>query len=288
MKPMRYPILDLFRISALMPILVAHIGQTRDEQWAGMWYANGFYNLSLGAIGVTLFIMLSGVALGLNHKPIALGAFYWGRLVRIYPIYWMALIISVVVSRGPSFDTTTDVMLAVTGFCAFAGQGGCHLGPSWFIGLIISLYAIYPILKSAMANYPRITLIAALIISVLSRLIIAPHLPHNATAWFPLCRLFEFSLGLFLAQHTTLISSVQWNPGRTMKSVLRYLSELSFPAFLIHYPLLFLFWTFKPPISLPIYLATTLFLSHLVAKADALLHLSSITYRVIKSESSTS
>src|SRR5713226_2596915 len=115
--------------------------------------------------------------------------------------------------------------LTITGFCAFAGAGilGCSLIPAWFIGLILSLYAVYPWLSRLMNRTPRATLLALLLISLASRLTVEGYLQNYPLEWFPLCRVFEFGLGIYLAQQAQLASALRWRAPAHISGILEIL-----------------------------------------------------------------
>src|SRR3569623_740397 len=86
--------LDLLRLSALALVLLSHAGQASGQSWAVVQFENGRYDFSFGHIGVTLFIILSGLSLHLSQQRHVFTSveFYRRRVLRIYPTYWMALI----------------------------------------------------------------------------------------------------------------------------------------------------------------------------------------------------
>jgi peptidoglycan/LPS O-acetylase OafA/YrhL len=65
-------------------------------------------------------------------------------------------------------------------------------------------------------------------------------LPMRPLDWFPLCRIFEFSLGIYLSivLPRTPLNYIE-SSGRSA-SFISFIAKISFPLFLIHYPLLFI------------------------------------------------
>ena len=76
------------------------------------------------------------------------------RVVRIYPVYYLSLVLAIPVYFIQQHMALHwwDIPLTLTGFYAFAGEwGGPFIATSWFLGLIVVMYSIYPALSCAMA-----------------------------------------------------------------------------------------------------------------------------------------
>jgi peptidoglycan/LPS O-acetylase OafA/YrhL len=265
---------DVLRSLAILLIVIGHIGFAHIP-------------FSTGRIGVSLFLILSGMTMECVYggRTIDPKKFYVRRILRIYPTYFLSLIMATVI-LGVDYlpGNFTDAILTVTGFCAFAGKWGCSLiETSWFIGLIMSLYAIYPYLSRLMRRSPYSVICILFVISVLSTLVIReyqlfprlPLVPEAPLAWFPLCRIFEFGLGIFLVnQHWVGIPMDKSNLS-IFDSVFRYTSEISFPVFLIHYPLLSVikFWRGLGGtlVGLAVYFVLTLLLGHILLVLDTVI-----------------
>jgi len=129
-----------------------------------------------------------------------------------------------------------DLILSVTAMYAFAGEwGGPINSSSWFIGLIIILYMIYPFVAHLIRAHGYIALLALLIVSIWSRWFFGQEIDPaiRVTEWFPLCRIFEFALGIFIVEKGLYPKAL------TNSKPIYLLSNLSFYLFLIHIPLLF-------------------------------------------------
>jgi len=255
---MRYLILDIIRCVAILLLLISHIGQTINNPIMGAWFGiNHFYKVSFGGLAVTIFLILSGLALQLNYgcKKIHLSKFIAKRCLKIYPIYYLSLMIGIPLFflRWYYFDgymaaglgrlDLSDSILSITGFYAFVGKwGGPFVETSWFIALIMTMYILFPLLSHAIRKWPMIVILTLLLISIVSRIIIGSGgiLTHfiRPLDWFPLCRIFEFSLGIYLALSIPEKIWHGWALLGRMIPPISFLSELSLPLFLIHQPLL--------------------------------------------------
>lgn len=134
-------LLDELRGLAIVLILTYHLcGVT------------GFPNHSHGEVGVDIFILLSGAALTLNHRPEE-GAwmFLWRRLARLLPAYWIVLTLywQLGVRLLNREHTATDVWTHY--LCVHPWWGDKYfLGFNdsfWFLGFIVPLYVLYAVLR---------------------------------------------------------------------------------------------------------------------------------------------
>lgn len=252
---------DLLRVIAISMILLSHMLITIGppvSQW-GQFYIGikNFYWTTWGEIGVTIFLIISGLSLEYiyGNKKINFGSYYLKRIIRIYPTYYMSLFIALgihilVASWAyikhtkqfillPGFDYF-DFFLTLSGFNAFAGKwGGSLVWTSWFIGLIMTLYLFYPAISYGIRKYPWGVITVLLIVSVVSMHIIGQSsiLSGNPMQWFPLNRIFEFGFGVFLVRTLKQDFLLSFNKLLKHLPFLPFLSTISFPLFLIHDPL---------------------------------------------------
>lgn len=287
---MRLFYLDLLRCIAIIFLLISHIGLKLNSSFVYWGSIYGFYNASFGVVAVTIFLIISGAVLEYNYgnSIINVPQFMIKRILRIYPVYYLSLILGICVFSFRSYYLTgsflynfkqlglSDIILSITASYAYVGQwGGPFVETSWFIILIMTLYLIFPYLSKIIKKKPLNSFIVLLLISVSSRLIFSKFhlLLKNPLEWFPLCRLFEFSLGIYIAilflnkKRNTIINSSFFS------EIISFISILSFPLFLFHYPLLFLLkllpkYGLGQTTSIIIYLFVSIFLSWIALKID--------------------
>jgi len=250
---LRYLLLDLVRVFAIGLIVAGHIGQATGGVLAARFGVEQFYYVSWAGLGVTLFIVLSGLVLELSYgaKAVRLGPFMLRRALRIYPVYWMCIAIALVryfagrVTDGTLRQTLggmdlIDPFCWLTGLYVFFGRfnrmGGEVLPTAWFIGTIMTLYLFYPLLSRCIRRRPHATLLLLLAVTVGSRTALGRWdvLPRRALDWFVLCRIFEFGLGVYLVR---VLKPGVWsclNAGPKLARVVGFLSSLSFPFYLGH------------------------------------------------------
>lgn len=281
---------DLIRFCAVFLLLTAHIGQEIKHPIGGYFGIPEFYQVSLGGLAVTLYLFVSGAGLELADSRTVGNRrmFILKRLLRIYPVYYMSLVVGILVAVALAFRasgsglqafsgmTFLDWSLSLTGMHAFAGSwGGPFLTTGWFIGLIVSLYILYPGIAFAMRKYPHHTIFLALMISVSVRLFLGhyPVLPMRPLDWFPLCRLFEFAAGMYAVRLMSAFILKIKIVDRRIRTLVNFVNEISFPLFLVHYPFLFLIHFFTAGnlglfMSISLYLGISILISWLILKAD--------------------
>lgn len=169
-----------------------------------------------GTIGLTLFFFLSGFAIDLNNKGIAsqadIMAFFRKRAKRIYPLYWVAVALNLVIFLALVPQLHLDVSQALATFppevgrydslssvvIIFLGAQGLlyprfiGLEGNWFIGTILICYLLYPIIAYfGKNNALRITLVSIAVFCGL----LAVHFTLNVVGD---TRLYTF-FGIFVA-----------------------------------------------------------------------------------------
>lgn len=229
---------DILRIIAILFIVLAHLPGLVFLNFEFFLYnPEHYYNMmwfSAGTVGVALFLFISGAVLEYTHRNIStvrdLILFYYRRLTRIYPIYWISLIITLFIAPVYIEKTSAGLISQFSGFMS----SPFHV--QWFIGLIVFMYLIFPLLSKVMEKYPYITIVTVLVISILSTMYVNTYgaafagIDQQPDRVFPLCNLIEFGLGIFIVQQNLYPKVV--NTSRTI----RLLSDMSFYIFLIHQP----------------------------------------------------
>lgn len=171
----------------------------------------------VGYAGVSVFLILSGW--GSAHAIVSRAApvpgtldFMHQRFRKLLPMYWIAIAVGLVAVIALHYD---DVQKLVKATASFAMKAvfvhGIHPNAMfnynsslWFFGTLIYLYLCFPLLLRCTRSFPKATLFASLIIGYASTLAIrltpldAWH-PAFAMGGFPLARLGDFAIGVFLA-----------------------------------------------------------------------------------------
>lgn len=148
--------LDIIRALAISIIVIGHLHEFLD-----LGFLNSFLEFNstyIAQIGLSLFFFISGFSLYYNNNSIGtfkdLINFYRKRLIRIYPLYWLAIIVtlicysyfngflSVEVGTGVSLQTLSLSLFGLQGFLSIDNQNILF----WFIGVILLFYLIFPLI----------------------------------------------------------------------------------------------------------------------------------------------
>jgi len=238
--------IDIIRIAGLIFILLQHmIGTKLLPSWISniaIDYLPYLFYINYGRIGVWLFLFASGCSLALNDTEFSnlsdVKNFYKKRLIRIYPPYWVSLLFSLLIFNWviPSL-TVTDFVRWFSGFQIFFATTSIEITKVnityWFVGLIVSLYLLYPLLFYVVKKHPNISLLSFFFISLASRCIMFYVFPVFGSGWdwFPTCRIFNFALGIYLIQKGLF-------PKATSNRTIAFIGMMTFYVFLVHFPIM--------------------------------------------------
>lgn len=198
--------LDLTRAAALWCILAFHFNQNIQTACPGapaigfVTYANG----SLGHIGVSLFFVLSGASLMVRYRDdCPLRPYLLRRAAAIFPMYWIGWGALFVYSDLLHHNLDRSIplwrilwsVLAMDGYLNALAPNFYKIG-EWFMGCILLLYLLFPLLRRAMKARPGLTLAGLAIFHILWTLLYPGRLEieHHV-----LSRVLEFALGMGLA-----------------------------------------------------------------------------------------
>jgi len=167
-------------------------------------------NLVVGAAGVDVFFVLSGVVITLSAQAhhVSAGVFLRQRIVRVVPLWWLALVaVMALVSVGlaplgvQQADVNVVNFLRSMLFIPFERAHGAVmplLGVGWTLNYEMFFYAIFAILIFLPSDRRSFTLVAVMVALVLLGVVFQP---VGVVAQFytnPI--LLEFSAGVMLAQ----------------------------------------------------------------------------------------
>ena len=203
------------------PPLADRIAQLMPVSGHGIWDIPLSLLLGFGRAGdqgVQLFLIVSGFGLtwGLlqSKHGVAAGwsAFYRRRLSRIYPEYWIAhlMVLAGALATGRALQSDTGFFFSLLGIRITSDLLYGVSPPWWYIGLILQLYAVYPLLWYLLLRLGRVrflllTLGVSLAIRTIGLWVFADLAPewNYLDAWARgavfVTRLPEFTFGMALA-----------------------------------------------------------------------------------------
>lgn len=207
-----------------MGILLYHLAYAVDQPLFPKEYANG----NMDSFLVFLFIMLSGAVLYLRYKDITnLKEFYYKRWKSIFPLYlvfFIAFYIITAVKSGAVFysEPVYAMVFSLTAFDGYLawsnsflsnmvqGLSGLTSGQilgyyeigEWFLGLILILYLLYPIILWAFKKAPIASLMIVSILYVLE----AVFTDYNITRTV-IHGILGFIIGMFIMKYFDKVCS---------------------------------------------------------------------------------
>ena len=217
----RYAFMDVVRLFAMLGIVYYHMvvslylcGIRQYESISPLFENN---NIHVATVGVGLFFMISGAGLMLSTKGKAelnLKDYYFKRFTKIlipfYLVYVLYLItfmlltkqgLDAVYDRNVSPFSFIFTLLGMDAYVSSFGIPSFSLGiGEWFLGALVMMYIIFPLLRWGLRKNKWITL-GIMIIYYIIILITYPLMPYADTV--PgfvnfTCKVFEFFLGMFL------------------------------------------------------------------------------------------
>jgi peptidoglycan/LPS O-acetylase OafA/YrhL len=241
----RFLFFDVLKILAIILVVLVHIPSMEHPNLSFLNFKNNLFGIEniiithVGGWGVIIFLTVSGALIEYTNGSKLKNNFNYRnfikkRLVRIYPAYWFSLVLAVVFNPELLNFPPVEYLKPLTGFNNYFSECIPINPPGWFIGLIITMYLLYPMLSKIMREYGFPSLFFIILLSYFIGMPF-PDGDWGVKYWCPLTRLPAFALGIYMIQ-------VGAYPRVETKSrTIRFLSDLSFPIFLTNYSLLKIF-----------------------------------------------
>lgn len=179
----RLVFLDLIRIFSCLCVSISHFNaKLSGMSGSGMLYNNtiipSFYlgnRVYLGDIGVSLFFMLSGASQMLSYREEKAFSFYKRRFLGLFPMFWIAYILitfcDFMINKGMALSPLWHYAFSVVGMDGYIPTLGLmpitsYKTGEWFLGCILLLFLLFPLLYRGVKRRPAITVAAALAVYV--------------------------------------------------------------------------------------------------------------------------
>ncbi len=164
--------LDFARVVAMLSVVMIHVTSTYIFVPSGV--AIGGMNLAfmlnqVTRFAVPLFILLSGLSLGLSQSGGSLGGFYKKRIVKIGVPYLVWCSLYFIYNAYPHWENLWAKgldSLKFYGKSLLLGSPAPHL---YFIVIIFQLYLLFPLLKKLVNRSPWISLLTAFLITYIAQ-----------------------------------------------------------------------------------------------------------------------
>jgi peptidoglycan/LPS O-acetylase OafA/YrhL len=197
--------LDVIRAVCVAGVVATHFSPFFfSDSGVGRFARNG---LELGSFGVTGFFLLSAYLLmSILLKEVGTGQTqvwkrYWiRRSLRIWPLYYLSIIVVVVVSL-----ITATRLVAIPWLATFTynwvawREPNQFLSQFWSMGAEEQLYILIPILSFVVFRWRWPIIVVLIAIAPLSRWFVSQNLPYPAVWNFTTSHLDVFAIGILLA-----------------------------------------------------------------------------------------
>lgn len=150
--------IDVLRVLSMLTILVCHFLNSILSYGVSVpWKVSleSFFGVYLGNVGVSVFFILSGASLMCTYAGMLdLKKYAKRRFLGIYPMFWIAyaLVLLYYFCKYKAFYKTAPfitflwTILGMDGYLGVYGANFYLIG-EWFLGCLILLYILFPVLK---------------------------------------------------------------------------------------------------------------------------------------------
>ena len=200
--------LDIIRAIAILLIFWFHyfvafgFGQTHLVLLA---------NEDLGAVGTTMFFIVSGCALHIKYNgKFNIKKFYIKRVLSIFPLFYITFICAYVYTSlylhswtwGGSLGRLLYTALGIDAYVAFFQIHTYYIIGEWFTAIIICIYILYPILNYMFIHFRWITTAVIAILYFINLYIDWFSIPDDVNI---ISGLFMFWIGMLIDQYEYII-----------------------------------------------------------------------------------
>lgn len=208
----RIAYLDVLRMVAFVCIIVYHfmveleLSGLYSFPQRGIEYQNA--NMHIATFGVSLFFMISGAGLMISSRQkLDVRKYYRKRVLRIlipfYLVYFAYLCFRFVSERRLPFAGGIPAwriiftLLGMDEYFSMTGYANFSLGiGEWFLGCLMLMYFVFPLLRKCMRKNKWMTMLAATVYYLLMVTFYPFDIPVHANFFV---KIYEFVLGMFFA-----------------------------------------------------------------------------------------
>ncbi len=211
-----FPVLDALRAVGALAVLTTHVGF-----WSGAYASHGIWGALVSRldVGVAIFFVLSGFLLSRPHLAAAElrrpaptpGRYYWKRLLRIYPVYFVTVVLALALipqNSGKGVAEWVSTLLMADVYTTTRLPYG--LTQMWSLAVEVSFYLVLPLLMLVILGRRR-TVRSGRVLGVLVAMVaitcwwqlsaagaLSPHTDGSPLQWLP-AYLSWFAAGIGLA-----------------------------------------------------------------------------------------
>lgn len=210
--------LDFVRAIATILIVICHFNARymfigTDVAYKKMIIGINIFNIYIGSLGVSIFLIISGFSLmKVYQDKLDIKKFYIKRFFNIYPMFWIAYLAGYL-HQFWKFKCINqsipklNIIFSIIGFDGYLSNGNVstfYVLGEWFLGFIIIIYIVFPLLRYGVLKHPFITAGIALVLYSMILLYYDFLFPQHMVLF---TRLPEILFGMYFVKY---IKKVNW------------------------------------------------------------------------------
>lgn len=204
--------IDVIKVLAALMIIMIHLNANAfyRNQAAPLLAKLNYFGVYLGDLGVSLFIITSGLTLSLTKKEnFSIKKFFKKRILAIYPSFWITYIVVAIIIVFILKKTIGDghywkiilTFLGLDGFFLYK-MSSFYLVGEWYTGYMIITYLFFPFMFLYGTKKPLLTFLGLFSLTVIL------HLNYNSIFKVlencnPIMRLPDFYFGMMMTLFIT-------------------------------------------------------------------------------------
>lgn len=192
--------IQLLRAIAAMLVVLFHAQQAFANRFAEPAFASESYLFAFGSVGVHIFFVISGFIMvyttrfegGYDAK-----AFYRRRLLRIYPIYWLCMLLYIIGHWLVSEPYTISMSELAGAMFLLPDNASAVIGPAWTLAFEMYFYLCFGLAMIAGLNRGLVLLASGFVLLIATGLAV----DNDSPAWHLVSNtlLLEFLAGTGIA-----------------------------------------------------------------------------------------
>lgn len=204
---------DFVRCIAIVIVVCFHCACSYNGHY-NIFYS--FANGGWGSLGVTMFFILSGVGLSYNYPEIPnLNKYFFKRWKSIFPMFyiaWLPVYIRISIIKDNFFWGGNPLLLILT-FFGLDGyflylHSNYYIWGEWFLGAIIIIYCLFPLLNVLYKKYFILTSILLLMLYVFNLLTDVFKINPFTN---PITCVASFWIGMIIVNHKEILTQQYLN-----------------------------------------------------------------------------
>ena len=203
---------DFVRAIATVLIVITHFNARyimlgTPIAYSKMIIGANVFNIYIGGLGVSLFLIISGASLMATYEKNLDWRLFWKkRFLSIYPMFWIAYLFAFLhqfmrlhtINQSIPKRNIFFSILGIDGYLANAGVPTFYILGEWFLGFILIIYIIFPLLRFGVLNYPVKTGIIISLLYIATMVFYNSNFPENM---FIFTRLPEVFFGMYFHKY---------------------------------------------------------------------------------------